>query len=59
MYNWSKDKKVLYVGVKNKFCKICKIYEKSNEKTPSHMCYKNWNETSTSMELFYMVLKNL
>jgi hypothetical protein len=46
----ARTKKVLYVGVKNKFCKICKIYEKLNERTPSHKCYKNWNGTSTSME---------
>jgi hypothetical protein len=45
----ARTKKVLYVDVKNKFCKICKIYEKLNERTP-HKCYKNWNGTSTSME---------
>lgn len=44
--------RVLYCGVRNKYCSVCAIDSKNgNAKTP-HKCYKNYarNETSTSME---------
>jgi hypothetical protein len=39
-------KKILFLGVKNKYCVVCARY--GPEKV--HACFKNWNGTSTSME---------
>ncbi|KAL9975222.1 hypothetical protein ACROYT_G012355 [Oculina patagonica] len=45
-----RTKKLLYLGVRNKYCSICAIAA-SNKKPPqSHKCYKNWDESSSSME---------
>ncbi|EFA13422.1 hypothetical protein TcasGA2_TC010268 [Tribolium castaneum] len=46
----ARTKKILYVGVKNKNCKKCMYYKKKNQTTPPHKCFKNWKNTSTSME---------
>ncbi|CAH1104966.1 unnamed protein product [Psylliodes chrysocephalus] len=43
-------KKVLFMGVKNKFCIIGLKFETKNEDTPQHQCAKNWKGSSTSME---------
>ncbi|KAF4528913.1 hypothetical protein B566_EDAN017330 [Ephemera danica] len=45
-------KKVLYYGVKNKYCSICAQAKKKDMDPPTHKCYKNWgsNQSSTSME---------
>lgn len=43
-------KKVLYMGVKNKYCYICKTAENKGKQPQSHTCYKNWTESSTGME---------
>lgn len=45
-------KKVLFVGVRNKFCAICYRAAKLNQKATEHACFKNWgaNQSSTSME---------
>lgn len=37
--------KLLYIGVRNKFCSIC---EKGSNK--EHECFKNWDGSSSSME---------
>lgn len=42
-------KKVLYIGIKNKFCAICER-SKSKEEVRPHSCSKNWDHSSTSME---------
>ena len=45
-----RTKKMLYLGVRNKFCSICTIAV-NKKKTPlSHKCYKNWSESSSAME---------
>lgn len=44
-----KTKKVLYLGVKNKFCIQCNKH-KDKESVPEHACYKNWQGSSTAME---------
>lgn len=46
----ARTKKILYVGVKNKYCQLCEKYIVSKRDIPQHSCYKNWNGTSTSME---------
>lgn len=45
-----RTKKVLFMGVRNKYCTICEIAKRSNKTVRSHICYKNWSSTSTSME---------
>ena len=43
------SKKLLYIGVRNKYCSICHSVE-NIENIPEHRCYKNWDLTSQSME---------
>ena len=43
-------KKVLFLGVRNKFCSVCAVSENRHEQPPQHKCYKNWSGTSASME---------
>ena len=42
--------KLLYMGVRNKFCGICKVAENKNTKPKEHNCYLNWKESSQAME---------
>lgn len=42
--------KVLFLGVKNKYCSICAQAEKKNQDPKEHKCYKNYNGSSTAME---------
>ncbi|KAF4524632.1 hypothetical protein B566_EDAN014264 [Ephemera danica] len=45
-------RKVLYFGVKNKYCIICHRAASSKTKPRQHTCYKNWSmqQSSTAME---------
>ena len=43
-------KKLLFLGVWNKFCSVCAIHENKSQDVPSHKCFKNWNSSSASME---------
>ena len=45
-----KTKKLLYLGVRNKYCYICAMAEARHEKAAEHECFKNWTESSQSME---------
>lgn len=45
-----KTKKVLHIGVRNKYCSVCQKANTFNKPPTEHVCYKNWNGTSTSME---------
>ncbi|CAH1994241.1 unnamed protein product [Acanthoscelides obtectus] len=41
----------LFLGVRNKYCTICKIAERANMSlTKPHKCFKNWTGSSSSME---------
>ena len=42
--------KILYMGVRNKYCSVCAISEKKRELPPIHDCHKNWEGPSSSME---------
>lgn len=44
--------KVLFVGIRNKYCAICDAAGRQNVETRKHKCYKNFdrNASSTSME---------
>lgn len=45
----AKTKKVLYMGVRIKYCRICAIDEGKDTKR-EHICYKNWDGSSRAME---------
>lgn len=42
--------KLLFIGVRNKFCSVCARAENLNVVKKEHVCFQNWNTTSTSME---------
>ena len=39
--------KILYMGVRNKFCSICNRHP---EQPPPHTCFRNWTGSSAAME---------
>ena len=41
--------KLLYIGVRNKYCAAC-INNNNTQKKTNHICFKNWNCASASME---------
>jgi len=41
-----RTKKVLFIGIRNKYCVICQRSESKNE----NECFLNWTKASTSME---------
>lgn len=43
-------KKVLYLGIKNKYCMQCEIYKRNNVEPTEHRCFKNYTGPSTAME---------
>ncbi|XP_046145924.1 uncharacterized protein LOC123989247 [Osmia bicornis bicornis] len=45
-------KKVLFIGVRNKVCRICRCAAKKKEEPRKHTCFKNWSasQASTAME---------
>ena len=43
-------KKLLFIGVRNKYCSVCAVSEHCNVPTPSHQCFKNWSGSSCAME---------
>ncbi|KAF0760963.1 Exonuclease [Aphis craccivora] len=45
-----KTKKVLFIGVWNKYCTVCKKPETLNRPPTKHECFKNLSGTSTAME---------
>ena len=45
-----RTKKILFIGVRNKYCTICRFIERNNKSWQDHKCFKNWTDSSTSME---------
>lgn len=45
-----RTKKLLYVGVRNKYCYTCEYRKRNHLSTEHEMCFKNWNGTSAGME---------
>ena len=45
-----RTKKLLYLGVRNKYCSICAIADNKKSQPQPHKCYKNWEHSSSSME---------
>ena len=42
---WGATKKILYLGIKNKYCSVC-----SRNPGHQHTCYKNWTKSKAKME---------
>lgn len=42
--------KILYVGIRNKFCSICAVAHNKGVSPPNHNCYRNWKGSSGAME---------
>lgn len=45
-----RSQKLLFLGVRNKYCTVCARSEHVGCEPPQHKCFKNWSGTSTSME---------
>ncbi|XP_071652583.1 uncharacterized protein [Temnothorax longispinosus] len=47
-----RTRKILFVGIRNKYCTVCDVAERSHCEAKTHKCYKNFdrNASSTSME---------
>lgn len=45
-----RTKKIIYFGVRNKYCHTCKIAESKNTPVKSHVCNKNYSGPSSKME---------
>ena len=43
-------KKILSLQIRNKYCYTCSSYTDKNLTVPDHVCFKNWDESSQSME---------
>lgn len=46
----ARTKKLLYLGVKNKVCSTCDFYSRKELPAKEHVCYKNWDKSSSAME---------
>ena len=42
--------RLLFIGVRNKYCSICSIADRKGECVREHNCIKNWAGSSTAME---------
>lgn len=43
-------RKVLFLGVRNKYCCICARAYTKNVEPREHLCFKNWSDSSSGME---------
>ena len=43
-------KKLLFIGIRNKYCSTCSIAKHKNIPVPSHKCFRNWTGSSCAME---------
>jgi len=43
-------KRLLYIGVRNKYCSICAVSNGKGIPAPEHKCYRNWSRRSSSMD---------
>ena len=39
-------KKLLFMGVRNKYCSICAVAQHKEQDPPKHQCYRNWDGSS-------------
>jgi hypothetical protein len=45
-----KTQKLLHIGIRNKLCYICNRAATQNQEPVKHECFKNWEQSSQSME---------
>ncbi|KAL4088881.1 hypothetical protein QTP88_023965 [Uroleucon formosanum] len=45
-----RSKKILFVGIRNRFCVICQRAKNKKLNPPEHTCFLNWKKGATSME---------
>ncbi|CAI6370727.1 unnamed protein product [Macrosiphum euphorbiae] len=45
-----RTKKVLFVGIRNRYCVVCHRAALKQIEKPKHSCFKNWNKSATSIE---------
>ncbi|GFR19395.1 uncharacterized protein TNCT_409081 [Trichonephila clavata] len=45
-----RTKKVIYMGVRNRYCMVCSRAAAANEQADRHCCSKNWHGSSSSKE---------
>lgn len=45
-----RTRKILYLGVKNKFCIMYETHKSKGTDVPEHTCFKNWSGSSSAME---------
>ncbi|KAL4132332.1 hypothetical protein QTP88_009503 [Uroleucon formosanum] len=45
-----RTKKILFIGIRNKYCCICHRLSTLGIESKDHLCFKNWNSPSTAME---------
>ena len=43
-------KRLLFLGVRNKYCSVCAVAEHRGKQAPHHICYRNWSGSSCAME---------
>ena len=43
--------KVLYVGIRNKYCSYCAYYESLEKEVPPHLCYRNFDRHVPSSKM--------
>ena len=48
-------KKLLHVGVRNKYCSVCARAKTEGKEAAEHECHKNWEGASSSMETSIIV----
>ena len=46
----SHTRKLLFIGVHNKFCAVCAVSGNKGNDAPQHRCYRNWSGSSAGME---------
>jgi hypothetical protein len=46
----AETKKLLYIGVRNKFCYVCSKHKNKGSEPPKHECFLNYQGPSTGME---------
>ncbi len=49
------SKKLLYLGVRNKYCSICTVAANKGIPPKEHECFKNWDGSSRAMEADMLV----
>ncbi|CAH1721716.1 unnamed protein product [Aphis gossypii] len=45
-----RSKKILFVGIRNRYCIICQRAKNKKLSPPDHTCFLNWKKGATSME---------